>query len=244
MSYLLYCIFHHPLQPGIEMTAGVGGQPVFAVRHERLCAGLSELGKPNSSPDLTTILAFERIVESIHRCQTVIPIRYGCEVEDPADAVRLLGAHYHEYGALLHDLDGLAEMSIQILSYDPASGDETYSTTLAPKPFLSAESGSDYLAALRRHYAQTDGTTLCQDELVKTLCDSLSGLFVRRKVEGRSVMGCRLQSIHFLVSHTSVELFRQAAQQLFKEQTAKLLLSGPWPPYNFVEISQKDLRMC
>ena len=32
----------------------------------------------------------------------------------------------------------------------------------------------------------------------------------------------------------AVEPFRQAFRQLTESESARLLLSGPWPPYNFV----------
>ena len=75
-----------------------------------------------------------------------------------------------------------------------------------------------------------------QDELVKTLCQPLSGLFVRRKVESPSREE-PLLSLYFLVPRTSVECFREATRQCLKDGPAKPVVSGPWPPYNFVDFS-------
>jgi hypothetical protein len=74
------------------------------------------------------------------------------------------------------------------------------------------------------------------DELVKTLCQPLSGLFVRRKVE-LSFREEPLLSLYFLVPRTSVESFREATRQCLKDGLTKLLVSGPWPPYNFVDFA-------
>ena len=44
----------------------------------------------------------------------------------------------------------------------------------------------------------------------------------------------RLLSLFFLVRRENVERFREAFGQLQQETSAKMLLTGPWPPYNFV----------
>ncbi len=236
MSYLLYCIFRGPLHSDVEIPAGVGAQPIFAVNHEGLGAGLSELVGPESPPDISKVLAYERVVESFYRHMTVIPMRYGCWVEDPSEAVSLLAKNCCEYGALLRELEGLAEMGIQVVD-SPSAGAETDSA--AESSFLhSGASGAGYLAAKRLHYLGTDRTALHQSEFVEKLCGSLSGLFVRRKVELASFSKTRLLSVYFLVARSSVESFRQVSRQLFQRETARMLLSGPWPPYNFVESSR------
>jgi hypothetical protein len=37
------------------------------------------------------------------------------------------------------------------------------------------------------------------------------------------------------VPRAAVEAFRRAARHLHPKESVKLLLSGPWPPYNFVD---------
>ena len=41
-------------------------------------------------------------------------------------------------------------------------------------------------------------------------------------------------SLYFLVKRGAVESFRQAFRRIERAESARLLLSGPWPPYNFV----------
>jgi len=41
-------------------------------------------------PTVARLLAFERVVESIHARQTALPLRYGCRMESEAEILRLL----------------------------------------------------------------------------------------------------------------------------------------------------------
>jgi hypothetical protein len=240
MSYLLYCVFRSPVQQGLEIPLGVEGRPVSVVSRNGLSAGLSELTESGLVPDTAGILAYEKVVEAFFRHLTVIPMRYGCQFEDVCEAGDLLETHRDEYGALLDQLEGLGEMSIHVLIGNCGGGTES-NAGLLPSECLppACDSGAAYLAAKRQRYLGLDREALDQRLLVDELCGVLTGLFVRRKVEFPNTNRSRLLSLFFLVPRASIEAFRQAARDLHPREPVKLLLSGPWPPYNFVDCLEK-----
>lgn len=79
-------------------------------------------------------------------------------------------------------------------------------------------SGADYLASRMRQYETTQGVQ-----------QALAGLFVRCRKESP-------QSLHFLVPRTLAPAFSEKARLLRQSAGARMLLSGPWPPYNFVQV--------
>ena len=162
-------------------------------------------------------------------------MRYGCQLEDASEAVGLLERHRDEYGTLLDELEGLGEMGIHVLLDSSGAGTESDAWPVPPESFpLACNSGAAYLAAKRQRYLGLDRAALHQRLLVEEFCGSLAGLFVRRKVEFPDSNRSRLLSLYFLVPRASVESFRRAARHLHPKESVKLLLSGPWPPYNFV----------
>jgi len=110
MSYLVYCIFRGPLPGGLEISTGVEGQRVFMVGYQGLGAALSQLAGPELPRANSEILAYGTVVESFYRHLTVIPLRYGCKVKSPWEAVGLLRKNHNAFDALLHRLEGWAEM--------------------------------------------------------------------------------------------------------------------------------------
>jgi hypothetical protein len=110
MSYLLYCIFREPLLDELKVSTGVGGQRVFMVGYQGLGAALSQLAGPDLPHANADLLVYRTVVESFSRHVTVIPLRYGCQVESPWEAVGLLRKNHDAYDALLHELEGLADM--------------------------------------------------------------------------------------------------------------------------------------
>ena len=223
MRYLLYGVFRNCDRPWPENLRGVGRQPVFLVEKDGLSAAVSKISDAELTPDVSGALAYEKVIGAIHRAGTVIPLRFGSVFESKLRVAGFLEEYREPYAELLEKLEGSAEMSIRILLKDPAA-----------QPPPASGSGTGYLAAQRRRYAQLDGIAAEQERISWEIHRLLSGLFAKSKSEPSLVEGYRQLSLHFLVSRNSVIPFRKAFQRVAPCPPAKLFLSGPWPPHNFV----------
>jgi hypothetical protein len=239
MSCLFYCVCRHP---GPEVAAplqGVGGGPVYRLAHRRLSAAVSRIAPADLVPDLSRIRAYERVVSSHHRQGTVIPMRYGCVLEWEAQVMALLDEHSGQYEALLQELEGCVELGLRVLlpqaslgaesRGDPSAAREIAGPVVSPPERL----GLAYLTARKAHYAQQDRWTEEYRRAADRCLAQFTGLFVKAKTEAPSPR-LPLLSLYFLVPRPGVEAFRRAFRQLSAVEPARLLLSGPWPPYNFV----------
>jgi hypothetical protein len=218
MKVLLYGIcqqdadgFSHG--PGTRVVTGHG-----------LMAVVSELEGPTTAPSVPSLLAYERVVEAIHARQTVIPLRYGCVMESEEQIVQLLEDHHREYEALLGRLRGMTEMGIRLL----------WSASAAPPPSLAQSPGAAYLTSLRNRYNSQE--TLIAEEvlLADQIVVQLAGWSTEQRREVSSSHQGRLLSLYFLTPKSGAEEFRKVVRTISIPRGVKLLLSGPWPPYNFV----------
>lgn len=217
MKYLLYCIFQQdldepPPEPGMCVVAAHG-----------LAAVVSRVEETSSAPSVSSLLAYERVVEAIHARQAVIPLRYGCLMESESAIIRLLEDHRQEYEALLSRLRGMTEMGIRVLG--PARPG-----LLRPSP---QSPGAAYLASLRGRYGPPDNLAPEEAQLADQITGLLSGCYAEQRREIAPADQGRLVSLYFLTPRTDVERFRNKARQICPPSGTKLLLSGPWPPYNF-----------
>lgn len=260
MRYLLYCIFRDSVcvnsvadgGTGCQnsVVADIGGQPVFLVSNRGLSAALSEivpLSKEGtcsiSAPEISQLLDFEKVVKSFHRDRTVIPMRYGCLFEEESQVLRLLEERRRHYVELLTQLEGCVEMGIRALIPDRGmqtpDGETSNPQTAIFTPNTSG-TGREYLNARLAHYAREERFAEENSLLTERCRTAFAGLFVKCKSEypsfqvGQSLISNPLLSLYFLVPRKSIESFRQVFKQFCSKESAKLLLSGPWPPYNFV----------
>jgi len=218
MKYLLYCICRQdaeepPQEQGIRVVAGHG-----------LAAAVSQMDEPIAAPDVAALLAYEKVVEKIHAVRDVIPLRYGCLLESEEQIVRLLDDHCQEYEAMFVQIRGMTEMGIRLLWPERAM----------PLPSLPQSPGAAYLAALRsRHSAEvalSPEESLLADQIVARLARCSTG----QRRAATSLPHGRLLSLCFLTPKIGIDEFRSMARQIALPRGVKLLLSGPWPPYNFV----------
>lgn len=243
MSCLFYCVRRHP---GSELSGsllGVGGRPVYQVAHRGLSAALSEIGRADLAPDIPRIQAYERVVLSYHHKGAVVPMRYGCVVEQESQAIQLLEEHGPQYEVLLQELDGCVEMGLRVLLPSGPwaavipGGPEVSREVSGPCPPDPAAApdrlGLTYLTARKAHYASQDRWTTEYRQAAQRCREQFTGLYVKYTTEAPSPR-LPLLSLYFLVPRPAVESFRLAFRQLAESEPARLLLSGPWPPYNFV----------
>ena len=242
MSCLLYCVARVNLCNGCDPPLGWQRQQVSLVTGSGLSAAVSELEQSNLSPQVEDLLAYEKVVEYFFAKTTVVPMRYGCWLRGPAEVAAWLRQHRAEYDGLLRQIEGFGEMSVQILGGQCAVYD-----TAAPQPagpYCRGHGdgpGAAYLSTRKQHYRVSDRAAGQQSDLVESLCSALAGTFARRKVEAQGTgLGFPLIAVYFLVPNILVAPFRDAARAFGAANGAKLLLSGPWPPYNFVDFQRAE----
>lgn len=237
MNYLVYCIFEAEQGPQPAVPAGVDGQPVHLIEEDGLIAAVSRVSDRTSRmcPDVDRALVYAGVVETFHRGRAVLPMRYGCLLKDESRVIELLRRHGQVYRSALKELRGCVEIGVRILAED-VKRDVRHLKSPSDAPIHSP--GKAYLVARRAHYAEADRSAEQQAAVVERCRAAFAGLFLRCKTEYPSLPGATLwgscPSFYFLVKQENLDVFRQAFQALSRREPTKMLLSGPWPPYNFV----------
>jgi Gas vesicle synthesis protein GvpL/GvpF len=240
MGYLLYCIFRGQAQ--LADIHGVDEEPLSLITRRDLGAVISSLDSSPQRADLSRLLAYERVIASCHRELTIIPMRYGNLLEDTARVESLLESRRPQHNALLDELEGKTEMGIRLL-LDADSGDLPGCEQVPSSQATSSLSpGMAYLAERRKYYQTDKGSMVKPCAISEQVIDQLSMSFVQCKIEHTSQLGSRMHALSFLVWRDKVEAFREAGQQLKLTVSAKTLLSGPWPPYNFVDVAEMNRK--
>jgi hypothetical protein len=206
MRYLIYGIV-------AQDSAGCPPGTLLLTAHG-LAAVVSAVEEIRAPPTVSSLLAYERVVEAIHARQAVIPLRYGCVMENESAVVRLLEDHRQEYGALLARLQGMTEMGIRVLWPARAALPRRY----PPSP------GARYLASLRNRYPSAQRPRRGGGQLADRIIGFALGLFhVEQRSEVSSSSQRRLLSLYFLTSRTGVERFRNQARRICPPSGAKIL---------------------
>jgi hypothetical protein len=224
MGYLVYCILGAPVVSGEPLT-GVAGAALSFVEVPGLAAAASELALVESAPPVAELLAYGRVVQELHRRQAVIPMRYGAFVEGLSALQRLLTERTPRYAALLRELEGQVEMGIRVLVPDGG-------VTLPPG--APPVDGGQYLAGRKAYYRMRDENARQHQALLDHYVRAFAGLYGKQRTETAARDGQTVLSLYFLIPRGLIGPFKDVFRRVVETAGARALLSGPWPPYNFV----------
>lgn len=131
--------------------------------------------------------------------------------------------------------------------------------SVAPLP-PEQETGQTYLAARRAHYARKEAPDRLAAEVADRCRRAFRGMYIASTCESKVLSDqegpgrepvvagrdrdsqlvkndawAAMVSIHFLVDGKHQEAFLEAFRDLSGREQSPMLLTGPWPPYNFAQ---------
>jgi len=181
-------------------------------------------------PDIEQLQAFYKVIKQLHARYDVLPLRWGQYFPDPQALTRAITADADLYLRRLTRLVGATEMGIRFL---PTGAQSTPEAISRPTPHSR---GRAFLEQRRAHYGM-EAAGQAQRCRIEELCrNSFAGLFQELKGETIQAQGADSQTmilVYFLIPRTLVERFRQTYADLRPPMGVRMLLTGPWPPFNF-----------
>jgi hypothetical protein len=250
-GYLLYCIYRPNGQDRLEGLTGIQGQTVEAISTHGLYALVSTLTSATPAADLEELKSYGRVVAACHKVHTTIPMRFGSIFADKPEIAAHLAEQGGTYKTLLQHLTDCEEMGIRLLlpesetplppghkSVRPREG----RSHTAQKPSCS---GKAYLTRQKERYELTDDFMRRAEKALSQWQGLFKGLYMDccweppRAVARHTVP---ILSAYFLVRRQQIADFKKAFVRISQDRPEKALLSGPWPPYNFVRPQQDPCR--
>jgi hypothetical protein len=224
---VLYGILRGEAEVAGRVAALAAEPPVRLVSNGDLAAAVSLIAEAPAGPPGPKLHA--QIVQALHEACTVLPMRHGVSFDTETQVREVLRERGGLFRRALADVQGRGEMGVRAIC----------SALIAPPCCASAAPGAlsparAYLAARQSDYAARDAARKGVSQLSERIERAFQGLFVRCKRESFFVRDHHLLSLHFLVCRDETERFRAAFRRLEECAPEKLLLTGPWPPYNFV----------
>lgn len=213
-------------------TAGVLGAPLLEVETPALSVLVSELTESprQVAEHVEELLCFQRVVGTLSRERTVLPVRFGTLYPSTAT---LVDGVTHAAGPVreaLAEVRGCDEFSIRLLLESEAPSESR--TWKVEK----AASGRSFLDARRAALQAQDGQRACYRQGMDALRAGVQGHCVRMVEEGeegrRRLLG-GMPSLHCLVKREEERAFREAYRGIEAVGPVRRLLSGPWPVYHF-----------
>ncbi len=238
MKFLLYCLFASDTKPQDELASipVLNKTSVQLFSHQELRAAASEMEELPDPSESSYLITYQQVVDFFHEQYTVIPMRYGSIFENQQALQEHLHNRYTSYIKLLEEINNCVEMGIRVLLSNNLEAMDVSRKMPEPPP----SSGSEYLEKRRQFYQQQDQSSPAIEHYVQILQQEFKQVTVQYHHEHRWLVHesqkspIFLISCHFLIYRQHVSTFQQIFHACQKRNHDQLMLSGPWPPYNFV----------
>jgi hypothetical protein len=239
----VYCIIESsdPLRFG---PVGVGADPsdVYTVHYKNLAAVVSDAPLEVLDSTRENVLAHERVNETVMHEHTVIPMSFGTIFKTREDIVELLRSAAEAFGDVLNKMQNKLEFGLKVLwDRDQAvreveSEDEDISRL---KKEISGQKGPTYFARMQYGRLIDSALQSRSERYVAEILDQLRDVSVASRIN-KPIGDKMIMNAAFLIARDQESAFDARVKQIatrFDKLTFKY--TGPWPPYNFVNIRLK-----
>jgi hypothetical protein len=215
---------------------------VYTVLYDDIAAVVSDAPMEVLDATRENVLAHERVNEAVMQYQTVIPMSFGTVFKTRDDIIELLRGAHGAFQDVLAKMENKVEFGLKVLWDRDAmlrhiERDDEDIRRL--KSEIAAQKGSTYFA--RVQYGRlVDGALQSRSEqYVSEIFEALRSVCVASRAN-KPIGDKMIMNAAFLVERQREAAFDASVKRLGAVyDTLTFRYTGPWPPYNFVNIRLK-----
>jgi hypothetical protein len=241
----VYCIIEckEPRTFGNDAIGGRGDE-IYTVHHGGLAAVVSDTPVVLYDPTRENALAHEHANELVMKEFTVIPMSFGTVFRTKGDVIEFLKDTSDALRDVLSKMKDKIEFGLKV-NWDPEivlQEVETQNEEIRrlKEEILSNRLASTYFARMQLGRLVEQAMSERSDAYVREIYDHLRNSAIASR-HNRTIGDKMILNAAFLVERDSAEQFDERVHEIAQQYEGRLRFnySGPWPPYNFVNIRLK-----
>ncbi len=241
----VYCIIKSPKEREFgQIGIGEGSPRVYTVHYDELAAVVSDTPIRIYDPTRENVLAHEFVNETVMRDYTVIPMSFGTLFRTEDDIVELLKSTYQAFDDVLEKMKDKIEFGLKVL-WDREKvigsivGENEEIRRLKDEITRNAQS-STYFARMQLGRLIDAALEEVGNSYVRDIHEALKPAAVASR-SNKPIGDRMIMNAAFLVNRDDEKAFEERVKELSLKYEDHLTFkyTGPWPPYNFVNIKLK-----
>lgn len=224
---------------------GISGDMLFAISHLDVAAVVSIVTKAALITDTTNAMEYAGVIETLSHQFNVLPVRYGSIIKTEDSLMKILERNHEEIEENLRKVEDKFEFGLKVfcdtdkLARDLKSKTETVTVLPTEMPTTSSSISREWLNKKLKEHRIEESILHYVDSVIATLTEKLTELEAVNKFRKRTSSTILIDAV-FLLDKTRKQSLIQMITDIEKEHPdLNFVLTGPWPPYNFVDITLK-----
>jgi hypothetical protein len=239
----VYCIIKTETPLGFG-PLGIGAEPAetHTVNFRDIAAVVSRTPMVVQDPTRDNVLAHQRVNETVMQKHTVIPMSFGTVFKTDDDIIELLRSAYDAFIDVLNKMQDKFEFGLKVL-WDRdqiiREIEEEDEDIRRLKTEISSQKGSTYFARMQYGRLIDAALQARSERYVAEIFHGLRDVSVASRAN-KPIGDRMIMNAAFLVGRETEQAFDARVKEIgqrYDKLTFKY--TGPWPPYNFVNIRLK-----
>jgi hypothetical protein len=233
-------------EPTTYGRTGLAGmnEPVYTVHHGDVAAVVSKTSVFIFDPTRENALAHEHVIESVMKTDTIIPMSFGTVFRTDEDIRQVLRSIYPSLKDVLKQMAGKLEFGLKV-TWDRDSVVEELKRD-------HEEIHRFHMELTRKHLQSTYFARMQLGRMIDKALSERAAEYVRQIYDGlrltsvasrdnKPIGDKMIMNAAFLIQRERESEFDEAVNAVAQKFSGRLNFkyTGPWPPYNFVNIRLK-----
>ncbi len=231
--------------------SGIGGsgEMVYTVNYQDIAAVVSNTSVYIFDPTRENALAHEHVIETVMKNYTIIPMSFGTVFRTDDDIREVLKSIYPSLKDVLHQMAGKLEFGLKVnwdrdhIIEDIKREDEEIRQF--HQEIIRKHLQSTYLARMQLGRMIDKALVERSVGYVREIYEALRSVCVASR-DNQPIGDKMIMNAAFLVEREREAEFDSAVNKIGRKYGQRLTFkyTGPWPPYNFVNIRLKLERVA
>jgi hypothetical protein len=229
---------------------GIGGtgEQVYSVRYQDIAAVVSNTSVYIFDPTRENALAHEHVIETVMKMYTIIPMSFGTVFRTDDDIREVLKSIYSSLKDVLKQMSGKLEFGLKVNWDREQIIEELQREDEEIRQFhqeiIRKHLQSTYLARMQLGRMIDKAMAERSTQYVREIYEALRSVCVASR-DNPPIGDKMIMNAAFLVERKREAEFDGVVNKIAKKygKRLKFKYTGPWPPYNFVNIRLKLERV-
>jgi hypothetical protein len=251
MEQMIYAIVSEKgdqgkLAAGLAGIKGIAGADLFAVSVDEISAVVSETERADLITDKANAIAFAGVIENLAQQFTLLPMRFGSLMDSTGSICNMLEKNYSGFKNNLQKVENKSEFGLKIFCDTGKlkaelnlKSEETSETSQKPVTENKNSVFKEYINQKLKAHRLEETLLGYIDSIIAEFKGFLIELNAEKKIKKMTTATTIIDAVFLIEKDKKAELVRAIEDMQGKYSELNFILTGPWPPYSFVDITIK-----
>jgi len=248
MIYSILSVKKNPKKLNTLLIAmkGISGADLYAVSLDEISAVVCDIKRADLIADKTNAIEYAGVIENLAQQFTLLPMRYGSLMESTDLINKMLGRNYHEFQQNLQKVENKCEFGLKIFCDSEklkaelrAKSEADTKTPAKPAPGIKNSVYRDWVNKKLKEHRLEELLLTYIDSVIAEITGFLARLNAVNKFKKMATETTIIDAVFLLDKERKDALIHVIEELQNQYPGLNFVLTGPWPPYNFVEITIK-----